>query len=81
MLPEKKLQNINRLQTNLQFAIQLTKLFGKLDLPGNSDLDVIAVYIATQMYEGILDAENVAMMPPLVFQIVELMKEIKNPGK
>lgn len=70
---------MNKLQTNGRYAILLNEVFQKLNLPGNSDLDVIATYLAFQIHYAFIRIEDVDHLKKLVIQIADKIKEFDEP--
>ena len=77
----RKLENSGKLRVNGEYALILNELFQKLNLPGHSDLDVIATYLAFQIHYGFLDEEKLYHIKKLTIQIAETLAEFDEQEK
>lgn len=66
---------MSKLQTNGRYAMLLNDVFNKLELPGDSDLDVIATYLAFQIHYAFIDESKLDHLKKLTIQIAEKIAE------
>lgn len=66
---------MSKLKVNSQYAMLLNDIFLKLNLPGDSDLDIIATYLALQLHFGHITKEKINHLINLTLQVAEMIKE------
>lgn len=78
---KRKLENAGKLRVNGEYALILNELFQKLNLPGNSDLDIIATYLAFQIHYAFIGEKELNHIKKLSIQIAEELEKFEREDR